>query len=198
MMQTIVNYLLVALSAVVLENMIFARALGTSTLIIVAKSRKNLAGFGICVTYITTATAVIQYFADTYIIPEGMNALFKPVIYILILGIVYIITLLCLWKFLIKKFGQMKKYVHISAFNCAVLGAMFINSSSNDSIIEYVLFGFFSGLGFILAVFMVASVYEKLCSEKVPLSFRGYPLILIYIGILSMAFYGLTGYNLSF
>jgi electron transport complex protein RnfA len=198
MMQTITRYILVALSAVMLENLIFSRALGTSTLILIAKSRKNIVGFGICVTYITTVTSVIQYFADRYIISQNTNVLYKPLFYIIIIGTVYIITLLCLWKYLSKVFGKMKKYIHISAFNCAVLGSMFINSNSNNTIIGYILFGLFSGLGFILAIYMTAIVYDRLCSEKVPLSFRGYPLILIYIGILSMAFYGLTGYGLSF
>lgn len=198
MIQTAVKYILISLSAVMLENLIFSRAFGTSTLILVAKSKKNITGFGLCVTYITSVTAVIQYFADRYIISENTSVLFKPLFYIIIIGTVYIITLLCLWKFMTKTFGKIKKYIHISAFNCAVLGSIFINSNSNHTIAGYILFGLFSGLGFIVAVYMTAIVYDRLCSEKVPLSFRGYPLILIYIGILSMAFYGLTGNSLSF
>lgn len=198
MIQTAVKYILISLSAVMLENLIFSRTFGTSTLILVAKSKKNITGFGLCVTYITSVTSVIQYFADRYIISENINALLKPLFYIIIIGTVYIITLLCLWKFMTKTFGKIKKYIHISAFNCAVLGSMFINSNSNNTIAGYILFGLFSSVGFIVAVYMTAIVYDRLCSEKVPLSFRGYPLILIYIGILSMAFFGLTGNSLSF
>jgi electron transport complex protein RnfA len=175
-MQTITRYILVALSAVMLENLIFSRALGTSTLILIAKSRKNIVGFGICVTYITTVTSVIQYFADRYIISQNTNVLYKPLFYIIIIGTVYIITLLCLWKYLSKVFGKMKKYIHISAFNCAVLGSMFINSNSSIPLLDRFFWSFVFWIRFYSGIYyMIRNCIYRLCSEKVPLSFRGYP-----------------------
>ncbi len=188
----------VALTAIFIENTIFARAFGTSTLIVVSRNRKNIFGFGLCVTYITAVTGVVCYFIDKLTAENELNYIYKPFVYILSLGLVYIITLLCLWRFMNKVFGKMRKYVHISAFNCAVLGAMFLNSKYCTTLVEYVVHGIGVGLGFVFAVYLVAIIYDRLYSENVPYCFRGYPLVLLYIGILSMAFYGLLGHSLNY
>ena len=188
----------VALTAIFIENTIFARAFGTSTLIVVSRNRKNIFGFGLCVTYITAVTGVVCYFIDKLTAENELNYIYKPFVYILSLGLVYIITLLCLWRFMNKVFGKMRKYVHISAFNCAVLGAMFLNSKYCTTLVEYIVHGIGVGLGFVFAVYLVAIVYDRLYSENVPYCFRGYPLVLLHIGILSMAFYGLLGHSLNY
>ena len=197
-MSYIFQIILVSFVAVFTENTIFARALGTSTLILISRSRKNLVGFGMCVTYITVVSGIVCYFADKHLDNSKLEYIYRPVIYVAILGIVYIITLLCLWKFAYKIFAKLKKYVHVSVFNCAVLGAMFLNSTYCDTLSEYIFHGLGIGLGFVFATFMVSIVYDRLYSENVPYIFRGYPLILIYIGILSMAFYGLLNHQLAY
>ena len=120
--------MMTAFIAVFVENTIFSRALGTSTLVVIARSRKNLIGFGLSVTYITALISVLTYFADTLFRDNSNSYVYMPLIYVCILGIVYVLTLLCMWKFLPKLFSRIKKYIHISAFNCAVLGSMFLIS----------------------------------------------------------------------
>ncbi len=180
------------------ENTIFARALGTSTLITVARSRKNLLGFGLSVTYITALMSVLTYFMNKALSLDEKSYIYTPLVYIIILGAVYIITLLCMWRFAPGLFMKMKKYIHISVFNCAVLGSMFLITERCETLGEYFIHGVGIGLGFMLAVYLTAIVYDRLYSDKTPYSFRGYPLLLIYIGILSMAFWGLSGYTLKF
>lgn len=190
--------LAIAFTAVFAENTIFYRALGTSTLTIVSRSRKNLLGFGLGVTYITAVMSLLTFFLNKALQLDENSYIYAPMVYIIILGTVYIITLLCLWRFAPRAFGKMKKYIHISAFNCAVLGALMLASERCESALEYFVYGFGTGLGFMLAVYLTSIVYERLYSEKTPYSFRGYPLLLIYIGILSMSFWGLSGYTLNF
>lgn len=197
-MELMGKIMLTAFVAVFVENTIFSRALGTSTLVIVARSRKNLFGFGLCVTYITAVISVLTYFVDKLWINNSSSYVYMPLIYITILGIVYISTLLCMWKFAPRLFARMRKYVHVSAFNCAVLGSMFLISKYCETLSDYFIHGLGIGLGFVFAVYMTAIVYDKIYSEKTPYAFRGYPLMLIYIGILSMAFWGLSGHTLNY
>lgn len=197
-MTYILQFISISLIAVFAENIIFSQALGTSTLIIISRKRKNILGFGMCVTFITAFTGIICYFADKYLNKNEFSDIYKPLAYILILGIVYIITLLCLWKFMYKTFTNLKKYVHVSVFNCAILGTLFLNSEYCVTLPEYIFHGIGMGLGFVFATFMVSIVYDKLYSNNVPFCFRGYPLMLIYIGILSMAFYGLINHQMLF
>ncbi len=193
-MEIIKNILLAAFTSVIVENTIFSRALGTSTLILVARNRKNIFGFGISVTYITAVVSVLTYFAGKIFDLSGDSYIYAPLVYILILGAVYILTLLGLWRFAVTLFVKIRKYIHMSAFNCAVLGAMFIISKYCETFTDYLVNGIGVGLGFVLAVYITAIVYDRIYSEKVPYSFRGFPLMMIYIGILSMAFWGFSGH----
>ncbi|MGN0675057.1 MAG: Rnf-Nqr domain containing protein [Oscillospiraceae bacterium] len=197
-MELLKNIMITAFIAVFAENTIFSRALGTSTLIVVARNRKNLVGFGLSVTYITAVISVLTYFADKALNANETGYIYTPLVYIAILGAVYVITLLCLWRFAPVIFGRMKKYIHISAFNCAVLGSMFLISKYCVTLADYFIHGLGIGLGFVLAVYLTAIVYDRIYSEKAPYAFRGYPLMLIYIGILSMAFWGLSGHTLNY
>lgn len=184
--------------AIFAENTIFHTALGTSTLIRISRSRSNVFGFGLCVTYFTAVTGIMCYFISRLTENFAFKEMFLPLMYVAAVGILYVATLLIMWKTLKEAFGRMRKYVHISAFNCAVLGAMFLNDKYCTTLAEYVCHGIAVGLGFVLAIYLVAIVYDKIYSDDVPYCFRGYPLLLIYIGILSMAFYGLSGYGVNF
>ncbi len=197
-MELVKNIILTAFTSIIIENTIFSRALGTSTLILVAKSRKNLFGFGLSVTYITAIVSIITYFVGKIFDLNGDAYIYVPLVYIFILGSVYILTLLCLWRFAPPLFLKIRKYVHISAFNCAVLGAMFIISKYCVTFIDYLVHGIGIGLGFVLAVYMTAVVYDKIYSEKAPYAFRGYPLMMIYLGILGMAFWGFSGHMMNY
>ncbi len=197
-MELMGNIIITAFAAVFVENTIFSRALGTSTLVVIARSRKNLFGFGLSVTYVTALISVLTYFVDKLFISNSNSYVYMPLVYICVLGFVYIVTLLCMWKFASSLFSRMRKYVHISAFNCAVLGSMFLISKYCETLSDYFIHGLGIGLGFVFAVYLTAIVYDKLYSEKAPYAFRGYPLMLIYLGILSMAFWGLSGHTLNY
>lgn len=106
--------------------------------------------------------------------------------------------LFLLWKFFHDTFRRVKKYAHLAIFNCAVIGALFLNSSYGSDLAGYIGYGFGTGIGFFLACFMLNIAHDRLDSEKIPRIFKGYPIMLIYIGIVSLAFNVLVGYTADF
>lgn len=186
-----------ALVAIFIENTIFTRGLGTSSVLFAVKNKKELLGFGIIITFIATVSGALTYFPSTAMKNMEASYIYMPLIYVLIIGVVYIITLLFVWKWLHSLFLAVKKYVHISAFNCAVLGALMLNLYSRTTLLSYVGYGLGTGIGFLIAAYLIALGYKKLHSEQIPAPFRGYPAMLIYVGILSMAFYGMMGYSVN-
>lgn len=181
--------LLSALAAVTLENVILTYAIGTSTLIECAKSPKHLLSFGFFITEFSVLSSFLAYFAEAHI--EGRWRVLLPSVYILCLGAVYIVTLVLMRIISKKYFKSLRKYVHLSAFNCAVLGCLFINGQGGQDLGTRLLFAAEVGVGFMLATYVLAINYKKLSSDKVPASFRGFPASLLYIGILAMIVYGL-------
>ena len=189
-------FLINDLITLLLANLVFSQALGTSTLFVAASGRKNLIRTACTITLFTTAASAFTYFVDT-LMPQQAREYATLICYTVIIGVLYALFLLALSTFGKEKFQAYKKYVHLSAFNCAVMGTLFTiseKSSENISVrdtIHYFLRGLEAGAGFVVAALFLAMAYKKLNLEKVPASFRGFPAMLIYLGIISMAVYAL-------
>lgn len=192
-METLFKMIMIAMTAIVFENTILTRAIGTSTMLLASKNKKDIVPFGLSITYICTTTSAISFLVDKFLVKNEISVLYMPLIYVGIIGFVYIVTLLVMWKWIYKLFVKVKKFIHISSFNCAVLGALFLNSMTNKTFLGYLVFGLGTGIGFFGASYLVFTSYDKLNSTKVPQAFRGFPAIMVYIGILSMVFFVLTG-----
>lgn len=187
-----------AMISVFSQNAIFDRAFGANVAIYASRKDSHVFGFTVGITAVTTLASIASYFLDRIILPPENGYLFMPLIYVGIIGIIYIAGLLVLWKFFHATFRKVKKFAHLSVFNCAVIGALMLNSVYGSDLAGYIGYGFGTGLGFFLACFMLNIARDRLDSDKIPRIFRGYPIMLIYIGIVSLAFNVLVGYTAQF
>ena len=120
-----------------------------------------------------------------------------PILYVAVVSVLYIVTLVLIWRFFPKLFRNIRKYVHLSVFNCSVIGALFLCSVQGADIFTYIGYGFGTGIGFLLASYLLYIAADRLNSPLVPAAFRGFPIMLVYVGILSLALYAFTGYTTS-
>lgn len=187
-----------AMISVFSQNAIFDRAFGANVAIYASRKDDHVFGFTVGITSVTTLASIASYFLDKIVLPLEYGYLFMPLIYIGIIGIIYIAGLLVLWKFYHNTFRKVRKFAHLSVFNCAVIGALLLNSNYGSDLAGYIGYGFGTGLGFFLACFMLNIAHDRLDSDKIPRVFRGYPIMLIYIGIVSLAFNVLVGYTAQF
>ncbi|MGN0696017.1 MAG: Rnf-Nqr domain containing protein, partial [Oscillospiraceae bacterium] len=179
------------------ENIVFSRSLGTDTIVAISKNRKSIFGFSAAVTYLCTAANILVWLVERNFRNAADYRTYQPIFYVCILCMLYFVSIMLVWKFMGDKIDSIRKYIHFAVFNSAVLGTMLLSSVDCRSLYEYIIYGLGSGLGYSLALYLTASVYDRLNSEKVPAAFRGYPLIMIYLGILSMAFFGFSGMPLG-
>jgi len=188
------------ITAVTAQNTVFARALGVSAAATAAKSKRNLPGVCLGVAYfsIMASAAAWVIYGRTAGTATELKKPFVPLIYVLVIGFIYLLTLMLALIFFKGKFGRIKKYVHISAFNSAIMGTIFLSMSTCSALYEFLLFGLCSGAGFAAAAYMLSGVYGQLCSDKVPSAFRGYPAVMIFTGIIAMALYGILGHVPSY
>lgn len=194
-MDTFVNILTTALISVFIQNSIFERALGSNILLYAARKKEHLLGFAAGITYITTLAAIPVYFLDRFFEDFPYYSIIMPFMYILSVGIIYCVTLIVIWRFIPKLFSRIKKYVHLSVFNCSVLGALFLASQLGSGLGSYIGYGIGTGVGFLLAAYLLYIASDRLNSELVPACFRGMPIMIVYVGILSLAFYAFMGYT---
>ncbi len=181
--------LMAALASVTLDNVIFTYAVGTSTLLECAKKPKQLLSFGFFITEFSVLSSMLIYVVELWVknTPWGENVM--PIFSVLAIGIVYIFSLLVIWFAARKWFNSLKRYVHLSAFNCATLGCIFMNSLNAGTLLDRILFALSIGVGFMLATYLLSINYKKLTSSEVPAAFRGFPVSVLYIGIIAMITY---------
>ena len=197
-METLSAIISAAMVSIFVQNAIFERAFGSNVAIYASRKENHVSGFAIGITAMTTCASIISFFFDQTILQYKYGWLFMPLIYVAIISVLYIVALLFLWRVFPKVFARIKKYAHLTIFNCTVIGALFLNSRYGDDIWSYIGYGFGTGIGFFLAALLLNIAHEKLDSDKIPKAFRGYPIMLIYIGIISLAFYALVGYTVDF
>lgn len=183
-----------------LENIVFSRALGSSTAVFIVKRKYNIFLFGLIMTTIIVISMIISFFINPIILANTNYSYYiEPIVYVLIIGAVYISTLVGCNHFLEKRRKEVLEMIHLSSFNCAVLGSMLLAANIAElSLGGYIGFGIGVGLGFTFVVYLLSLAYEQLNSKDIPPAYRGLPITLIYIGIISLAVYGLIGHELPF
>lgn len=191
-MDAISKFISVAIVAIFAENIVFVHALGTSVVLEAVRSVRTYLKMFFVLTVISAIASGVSYFVDKSFFARAYPSALLPVIYVLILSAVYIAILLILYKLFPSLFSAIKKYIHLCAFNCAIFGSLFINTNSGGSFVSYIGFGFGTGIGLMLALLLVYIGSEKLKKADIPKAFEGMPAMLIYIGVLSAVFYGLT------
>lgn len=187
-----------AMISIFTQNAIFDRAFGANVAIYASRKESYVAGFTFGITAMTTAASIVTYFIDKPMLATTHGYYFLPLIYIGVIGVLYVGGLLILLKFFHKTYKKIRKFAHLATFNCAVIGALFLNSNYGSDLPSYIGYGFGSGIGFFLAAFLLNIAHERLDSDKIPRVFRGYPIMLVYISIISLALNVLIGYTSDF
>lgn len=187
-----------AMISIFTQNAIFDRAFGTNVAIYASRNGSHIIGFTIGTTIMTTLASAAAYFFDVRLLPSEYGYLFMPLIYVGIVSVLYLLGLFALWRLYPRIFYKVKKYAHLAVFNCAVFGALFLNYNFGKGFAGYVGYGFGTGIGFFLACFLLNVARERLDSDKIPRAFRGYPITLVFIGIISLALNVLVGYTAEF
>ena len=196
------NFLVYAVVAIFAENAIFSRALGLDRALALVDDMGNMVTFGALTSISVTITSVFTYLVS-FPLQNFQNAYaWQPFIFILCMVGVYFVISVVLgrikWAPIARRLQKIRPHLHLAMFNSAVLGALLLSSSQSYSLLQTMGFCLGSGLGFTVATVYVAEGQRKIQNRSVPRSFKGLPVTLLYIAILSLCIYGFTGYQLSF
>ncbi|MGI5959924.1 MAG: Rnf-Nqr domain containing protein [Massiliimalia sp.] len=187
---------LYALIATFVENTVFSRAIGTSTSLWMIRKKHNIFLFGAVMTIITTGSSILAKLVEPWLVKQKNAFYLTPFVYVCIIGLIYVIMLLVTNRFHFPHKELLLVFIHRCSFNCAVLGALLLSTEGKLDMGGFVGFGIGTGIGFTIATLLVDIAYERLNSASIPRAFRGFPITLFYIGILSLAIYGMIGHEL--
>ena len=195
-MSYVFQFLSMMLTALFLENVVFTRALGTSWLFYLTKRPKEIIKYTLLLAAVTTASALIGYPLRGLIHTGEMSHVLVPVMYIAVTAVVYVLVYFIVKKFLPQKFENLGMTLGAAVFNCASLGTLLVPANARFDLISTMGYSIGMSLGFGFAVVILGYGLTRLEYCRVPKIFKGVPIALIYLGLLSLAFYGLVGHQL--
>ena len=193
MLDQIQNLGLIIISAVLVNNFILTRFLGICPFVGVSSQVDASIGMGAAVVFVMTMASLVTWLIQTLILtPFGLGFL-QTIAFILVVA-----SLVQLTEIIINKVSPTLKqslgiYLPLITTNCAILGVAILNIRANYSFIEAIVNGFGSGLGFTLALLLMAGIRERLDLAPVPKALKGAPITFITAALMSIAFLGFLG-----
>ena len=183
----------ITLSAILINNFIFSQFLGICPFMGVSKKMDTAAGMGMAVIFVMgLASAMCWLINEFLLMPLGLGYL-QTLAYILVIASLVQFVEMFLKKGMPSLYSALGIYLPLITTNCAVLGAVLINTQNNYNFIESVVYGVTGGVGFLIAIVLFASIREKLRFAEYPKAFEGFPIALVTAGLLALAFMGFSG-----
>ena len=187
------SYLFIILGSVLVNNVVFVRILGMCPFMGVSKKLETAVGMGAATTFVLTLGCGTSYLIDHYLlIPNGVEYLRTLAFIVVIAGIVQL-TELIIQKTSPLLYQVLGIYLPLITTNCAVLGIPLLNISLKHDLLQSLLFGFGSSVGFSLGLILFAGIRERLEGADIPVPFRGTAIAMITAGMMSLAFMGFAG-----
>ena len=187
------HYLLLLIGAVLVNNVVLVRILGLCPFMGVSKKLETAVGMGAATTFVLTLGCGTSYVIDSWLlIPNNLEYL-RTLSFIVTIAAIVQLTELVIQKTSPLLHQVLGIYLPLITTNCAVLGIPLLNIGFKHNLVESMLFGFGSSVGFTLALVFFAGLRERLEGADVPVYFRGTAIAFINGGIMSLAFMGFAG-----
>jgi len=188
-----------AVKSIFIENMIFAFFLGMCSYLAVSKKVKTALGLGLAVAFVLLITVPMNWALQKFVLNE--NALILGIDLGFLQFIMFIATIAAmvqLVEMIIEKFspslyGSLGIFLPLIAVNCSILGSSLFMVSRDYTFTEATVFGFSSGIGWLLAIVVLAAARERLKYSDVPKPLKGLGITMFVTGLLGVAFMSFMG-----
>ncbi len=187
----------ISLTAILVENFVLVQFMGICPFLGVSKKVDTALGMGMAVTFVMSLSNLMTFLAEKYILkPLGLEYL-QTIVFILIIASLVQFVEMFLQKSLPALYSSLGIYLPLITTNCAVLGVAITASEETADVFSAVWYGFSAGIGFLLAILLLAGVRERLKTEDYPKALSGFPIALISASLLAMAFLGFSGFSIG-
>ena len=182
------------ISVVIVNNLVFTKFLGICPYLGVSGRIDMAFGMGCAVTFVVTLAGTLTWLIDNLILqPLGLQVMMYVCFILVIAGAVQLVEMY-VRKFFPALYDSFGIFLPLITTNCAILGlCLFINLWGIDNLLEAVVLSFGAGIGFTLAICIMAGIRENLELADVPECLKGAPITLITAGLLTLAFMGFSG-----
>lgn len=185
--------LIIAIGAAFVNNVVLSQFLGLCPFLGVSKKINTAGGMGAAVIFVITIASLMSSIIYKFIlVPTDMEYL-DTIVFILVIAALVQFVEMVLKKISPSLYEALGVYLPLITTNCAVLGVALINVQNSYGILESVVNGFATAVGFTVAIIIMAGIREKIEYNDFPEPLKGMPVVLITAGLMSIAFFGFSG-----
>ena len=185
--------LIIAVGSALVNNVVLSQFLGICPFLGVSKKIETAAGMGGAVVFVITIASFITGAIYQFILhPTGFEYL-QTIVFILVIAALVQFVEMFLKKVMPPLYNALGVYLPLITTNCAVLGVSLSCVTKGYNILEGVVYGFSTAVGFTIAIVIMAGIREKIEYNDISESFQGTPIVLLTAALMSIAFFGFSG-----
>lgn len=187
------EYILIFISAIFVNNIVLSQFLGICPFLGVSKKVDTTMGMGAAVAFVLTLATIVTFLLQQFVLVPLHIEYLQTISFILVIASLVQMVEIILKKISPPLYQALGIFLPLITTNCAVLGVAILVIQKQFSLIESVVYAFSTAIGFALALIVFAGLREQLALTNVPKGMRGMSIVLITAGLLSLAFMGFSG-----
>ena len=202
-METLATLFSIAVTYAIINNVVLSQFLGICPFLGVSKKTETASGMGLAVIFVITiaafVTGVINKFilANEALIQMGIDLRYlKTIVFILVIASLVQFVEMFLKKSMPALYESLGVFLPLITTNCAVLGVALNAITYEFDILQTVVYGLATGVGFFIAIVLLAGIREKIEYNDIPKPFQGTAIVLFASALMSIAFMGFSGMSI--
>ena len=185
--------LIIAIGSAIVNNVVLSQFLGICPFLGVSKKVETASGMGGAVIFVITIASFFTSLIYKFILLPLNISYLQTIVFILVIAALVQFVEMFLKKSMPSLYNALGVYLPLITTNCAVLGVALTNVQNEYSILEGVINGIGTSVGFAIAIVIMAGISEKIEYNDVSESFQGTPIVLLTAALMSIAFFGFSG-----
>ncbi len=187
------EYILIFISAIFVNNIVLAQFLGICPFLGVSKKIDTSLGMSAAVAFVMVLATVVTWLVQTYVLVPNHLEYLQTIAFILVIASLVQMVEIILKKVSPALYQALGIFLPLITTNCAVLGVAILVIQKDFNLAQSVMYAFSTAIGFGLALTVFAGMREQLELTNIPKGMRGMAIVLVTAGLLSLAFMGFSG-----
>jgi len=184
-------------AAMLINNVVLIRFLGICPYLGVSQTLSSAVGMGIASIFVMIISSVVTWLIQHFILAQFGIEFLQTVTFVLVIASLVQFVEMFILKFSPSLYRALGVYLPLITTNCAIMGVALLNINAGYNLPETISHAFGAGAGFFLAIVLFAGLRERLARADVPRPLQGMPIALITAALMSMAFMGFAGFDMS-
>lgn len=184
--------LMIAVGTAFINNVVLSQFFGLCAFLGVSKKMDTAAGMGGAVIFVITISSFVTALIYKFLLLPLNVTYLQTIVFILVIAALVQFVEMFLKKSSPSLYNALGVYLPLITTNCAVLGVALINVQKSYGIVESVVNGLATAVGFTIAIVLMAGIREKTEYNDVPESFKGSPIVLLTACLMAIAFFGFS------